>query len=200
MHWLPHTNVQITACYIIVIIIPWYTLITVTHACRVSLFFSYGSWFMLHVLLFHFTVCMLYDCFLLLIWISHYWTWELLICDMWNPTSIVPASRYIVPVILFPFPVILFYAINRTLVSYHVTRIMYCICSCYNVYLTYQIIKLTGVWGRLDGWLDHIGWMSGSIVHPTAGDGIVLATICYSWAPVSRYVLAHWDSRYKLQP
>ena len=29
---------------------------------------------------------------------SRYWTWELLICDMWNPTSIVPVSRYIVPV------------------------------------------------------------------------------------------------------
>ena len=27
-----------------------------------------------------------------------YWTWELLICDMWTPTSIVPVSRYIVPV------------------------------------------------------------------------------------------------------
>jgi len=25
-----------------------------------------------------------------------YWTWELLICDMWNSTSIVPVSRYIV--------------------------------------------------------------------------------------------------------
>jgi len=31
-----------------------------------------------------------------------YWTWELLVCDMWNPTSIVPVSRYIVLVILFP--------------------------------------------------------------------------------------------------
>ena len=56
---------------------------------------------------------------------SRYWTWELLICNMWNPTSIVPVSRYIVPVILFPFPVILFYAINRAQVQlscypYHV--------------------------------------------------------------------------------
>ena len=105
---------------------------------------------------------------------SRYWTWELLICDMWNPTSIVP-------VILFPFPVILFllycscFSLYCSMLStelwssYHVNRIMYCICSCYIVYLTYQIIKLTGVWGRLDGWLDHIGWMSGSIVCPTAG-------------------------------
>jgi len=96
------------------------------------------------------------------------------------------------PHLLFMFPVILFmlYCSRFSLYcsmlstelwsSYHVTRIMYCICSCYIVYLTYQIIKLTGVWGRLDGWLDHIGWMSGSIVRPTAGDGVVLATICYS--------------------
>ena len=56
---------------------------------------------------------------------SRYWTWELLIRDIWNPTSIVPVSCYIVPVILFSFPVILCYAINRALVQlscypYHV--------------------------------------------------------------------------------
>ena len=114
--------------------------ITVTHACVVSLFLSYGSLFILHVLLFHVTVFMLYDCFLLLIWISRYWTWELLICDMWNPT-------FIVPVILFPFPVILFllYCSRFSLYcstlstelwsSYHVTRIMYSSYSCYIVYL-----------------------------------------------------------------
>ena len=34
---------------------------------------------------------------------SRYWTWELLICDMWNPTSIVPVSRYIVPVSRYIF-------------------------------------------------------------------------------------------------
>jgi len=66
--------------------------ITVTCACHV--FIS-----LLHVQsMFHVTVFMLYNCFLLLIWISRYWTCELLICNMWNPTSIVPVSRYIVPV------------------------------------------------------------------------------------------------------
>ena len=66
--------------------------ITVTRACHV--FIS-----LLHVQsMFHVTVFMLYNCFLLLIWISRYWTCELLICNMWNPTSIVPVSRYIVPV------------------------------------------------------------------------------------------------------
>ena len=43
--------------------------ITVTHACMISLFLPYGSPFIVHVLLFHVTVFMVYDCFLLLIWI-----------------------------------------------------------------------------------------------------------------------------------
>ena len=100
--------------------------ITVTHVCVVSIFLSYGSPCLLHVLLFHVPVFMLYDWFLLQ-WYgySRYWTWELLICYMWTSTSIVHVSRYIVHVILFPFLVILFYAINRTLVQlscypYHV--------------------------------------------------------------------------------
>jgi len=100
------------------------------------------------------------------------------------------------PHLLFPFPVILIllycsrFPLYGSMLStelrssYHDTRIMYCIYSCYLVYLTYQIIKITWVWGRLDGWLDHIGWMFGSIVRPTAGDGVVLATVCYS-----RYML-----------
>ena len=107
---------------------------TSVHACIVAIFSSSLS--ILHVLLFHVTVFMLYDCSMLLYscymivschWYgySRYWTWELLIRDMWNPTSIVPVSCYIVPVILFPFPVILFYAINRAQVQlscypYHV--------------------------------------------------------------------------------
>ena len=94
--------------------------ITVTPACRISLFLSYGSSFRLPVLLFPVIRCMLYACFPLLILLiplldtcsrywygcSRYWTRELLICYTWNPTSIVPVSSYIVHVILFPFPVI----------------------------------------------------------------------------------------------
>jgi len=115
------------------------------------------------------------------------------------PHLLFPFPVILFPVILFPFPVILFYAITRAQVQLTCYRIMYCICSCYLVYLTYQIIKITWGWGRLDGWLGHIGWMYWiHIVCPTAGDGVVLATICYSWAPV--IVLAHWDSRYMLQP
>ena len=101
--------------------------ITVTHACHV--FIS-----LLHVQsMFNVTIFMLYDCFLLLIWISRYWTWELLICDMWNPTSIVPVSRYIVlishyivlcyqqssgPVILLPVSCTVFVLV--TLYTWHI--------------------------------------------------------------------------------
>ena len=76
---------------------------------------------------------------------------------------------YIVPVILFMlycsrYPLYCSTLSTELWSSYHVTRIMYCMCSCYSVYLTYQIIKLTWVWGRLDGWLDLIGWCTGSIL------------------------------------
>jgi len=82
-----------------------YTHRTSVHACVGSIFLSYGSPCILHVFLFHVPVFMLYDWFLLQ-WCgySRYWTWELLICDMWTSTSIVPVilfllycSRYIVP-------------------------------------------------------------------------------------------------------
>jgi len=48
-----------------------------------------------------------------------------------------------IPHLLFPFPVILFplycSRLSTELMScYHVTRIMYCICSCYLVYLTHK--------------------------------------------------------------
>ena len=124
--------------------------------------------------------------------------------DMRYVESHIYCSRSIVPVILFllycsRFPLYCSMLSTELRSCYHVTYIMYCICSCYIVYFKYQIIKITWVWGRLDGWLDLIGWMYWiHIVCPTAGDGVVLATICYSWAPV--IILAHWDSRYMLQP
>ena len=66
---------------------------TSVHACIVSIFLSYESLYILHVLLFHvIPAFLLYDCFLLCY--SRYWLHELLICDVWNPTSIVPVSRY----------------------------------------------------------------------------------------------------------
>ena len=162
--------------------------ITVTHACLVSLFLSDGSPCILHVVLFH---VIRYSYYMI---VSRYWycyarSWlhELLICTVWNPTAIVSH-----------FPLSCFMLSTELMSCYRITCTMSRTCSCYTI--EWKIIKIIWVWGRLDGWLDHIGWLSGSIVCPTAGDGVVLATICYSWAPVSRYVLAHWDSCYMLQP
>ena len=112
----------------------WYTVIswshipatyahrTSVHACVVSIFLSYESPCILHVLLFHvIPVFLLYDCFLLLIWIFP--LLDMRIVDRRYVESHIDC--YIVPVILIPFPVILFYAINRALVQlscypYHV--------------------------------------------------------------------------------
>ena len=69
-----------------------------------------------------------------------YWTWELLICDMWE--SHIYCSRF--PLYCSCFPLYCSMLSTELKSSYHVTRIMYCIGSRYIVYLTYQIIKLTG--------------------------------------------------------
>ena len=42
-----------------------------------------------------------------------------------------------------------------------------------------NIIDTTWGWGRLDGWLGLVGWMSRSIVSPTVGDTVVLATFSF---------------------
>ena len=99
--------------------------IPVTHACMISFFLSYGFPFILHV--FHVTVFMLYDCFLLLIWIFP--LLDMRAVDMRYVESHIDCD--IVPVILFPFPIILFYAINRALVQlscypYHEVRVSWC--------------------------------------------------------------------------
>ena len=145
MHGLPH------AILLIVIIVTWILDISLLH---MHVWFLYSchmdprSYYMYC----HVTVFMLYECFLLLIWLFP-------ILDM----RAIDMQYVEIPHLLFPFPVILFslYCSRFPLYcsmlstelwsSYHVTRIMYYICSCYIVYLTYQIIKLTGVWGRLDG-------------------------------------------------
>ena len=100
--------------------------ITITHACMVSLFLSYGSPCILHVLLFHvIPVFLLYDYFPLLILIVPLldtWAVDMRLCG--------------IPHLLFPFPVIVFYAINRA----HVML------SCYmyhilHLFLIYYIVK-----------------------------------------------------------
>ena len=101
MHKLPHYH-----CYTCLLCLH----ITATHA----LLLSYGSPFILHVLLCHVTVFMLQDCFLLLIRIF-------LILDMWYYCFLLLIwtfllldmravdMRYVgIPHLLFPFPGILF--------------------------------------------------------------------------------------------
>jgi len=176
-----HTHARTTAFHISVIIVTWMLDTLLSHV-HTSLLHMLTTRVYMHVLflsschrdhrtsdMYYCSMLSLYSSYMIVhcYWYgySRYWTWELLICD---PT-------YIVPVILFPFPVILFLYCSRLSLycsmlstelwsSYHVTRIMYSSYSCYIVYLTYQIIKLTWVWGKLDGWLDLIGWCTGSIL------------------------------------
>ena len=101
--------------------------ITVTHACMVSLFLSYGSLFLLHVLLFHaIPVFLLYD-------------WLIPVTDLVIPGTGYMSCRYAmcgIPHLLFPFPVILFYAINRAhvMLSCYMYHVLY-------LFLIYCIVK-----------------------------------------------------------
>ena len=94
-----YTNARTTACHILGCYHRYMDSrhITVTHACMVSLFLSYGFPFILHVLLFHGTVVMLYDCFLLLIRIFP--ILDMRAVDMRCVESHIYCSRYIVPVL-----------------------------------------------------------------------------------------------------
>jgi len=97
-----HITTRTTAFHISMIIIRIYVMLTCYSytSCVISISLSYRPPCLLHVLLFHVTVFMLYDCFLLLIWIFP--LLDMRAVDMQyvgrNPISIVPVSRYIVPV------------------------------------------------------------------------------------------------------
>jgi len=102
---------------------------TSVHACIVSHLLSYDSPCILHKLLFHVPVFMLYDCFLLLIWIFS--ILDMRAVDMRYVESHIYCSCYIVPVILFPlycsrFPLYCSMLSTELWSSYHVIRIMYC--------------------------------------------------------------------------
>jgi len=93
--------------------------ITVTHACMVSIFLSYRSPFILHVIL-------MYSCYMIVsrycYCYSRYWIHEPLICDVWNPTSII--SR---------FPLSCFVLSTELMLCYRVTCTISCTCSWYTV-------------------------------------------------------------------
>ena len=118
-----------------------------------------------------------HNCILVLILIFCYWIRELLICDVQNPTSMV-----------FRFPLSCFMLSTELMSYYHVTCSMHCTCSCYVVYFKYNKDNL-GM-GRLDGWLDLIGWMYWIHIYPTTGDGSAGYRLYIApWAPVSRFLL-----------
>ena len=119
-----HTIISYSCVYIfIVILVTWILGISVTHAYMASL----SS--------FHMDPCA-YTCII----VPCYPVWLFHVTDMDTPVTghescwyaicgiphrLLYCSHYIVPVLLFPFPVILFYAINRALVQlscypYHV--------------------------------------------------------------------------------
>jgi len=82
--------------------------------------------------------------------------------DMWYVESHIYCSR---------FPLYCSMLSTELRSSYQVNCIMYCICACY-----IKIIKITWVWGRLDGWLDLIGWCTGSILLVPLQGTVVLPT------------------------
>ena len=94
-----------------------YVHLTGIHACIVSIFLSYGSPFILHVLLCHvIPVFMLHDYFPLLILIF-------LLLDTWAVDMRCVKSH----IYYFSFPVILIYAINRAhvLLSWYMYHVLY---------------------------------------------------------------------------
>jgi len=161
-----HWYMDITLHGLLHFILAWssYTFMftLVTHACMDSLFLSYGSPFMLHVLLLYSwhmdpRACYMYyysmlldSCYTIVSYYGYgyswYWTCERLICDMWE--SHISCSRfpvyyswYLVHDILFMwycsrFPLHGAMLSTELRSNYHVTRIMYSSCSCYIVYLT----------------------------------------------------------------
>jgi len=142
-----HITARTTAFHISVIIIHIYVMFTYHGYTCMSGFFLRVIWIPVHITCIIVPCCMLYDCFMLLIWIIP--LLDMRAVDMRYVESHIYCSRF--PLYCSHFP--LYYSTLSTELRscYHVTCIMYCTCSCYIVYLTYQIIKLTWVWGRLDG-------------------------------------------------
>ena len=124
-------------------------------ACMVSLVLSYGFPFILHVLLCHVIIFMLYGCFLLLIWIFP--LLDMRAVDMHYVEFHIYCSRF--PLYCSRFPLYCSMLSTELMSCYHVTRIMYCNCSCYLVYLTHK--DHLGMWEtwrlirsyRVDVWI-----------------------------------------------
>ena len=140
MHGQPHFIFLVQLCHVYISLLHVHVMFTYhCYTCMsclhitviVSLFLSYGFPFILHVLLFHGTIVMLYDCFLLLIWLFP--ILDMRAVDMRYVESHIYCSRYIVPVFRYIVPLYcscfsLYCSMLSTELwsSYHVTRIMYC--------------------------------------------------------------------------
>jgi len=167
--------------YITVTCIHWYTCIYYFYIDHFSYYMDYCYMYI--------TVFPLHDCFPLLILIFP--LLDMSVVDMWcvelSATWIQvmgPTSR----ISHLLFLIILFHAINRA----------YAMLSCYMyqalyLFLIYCVVKDNkdnlGM-GRLDSWLDLIGWMYWIYIYPTAGDGNAGYRLYIApWALVSRFLL-----------
>ena len=145
-------------------------------------------WFLYSCHMDHRSYCMSNCCMYILIFQLHDY-FPLLIFSLLD-TRAVDMRCVESHIYCFPFPVILFHAINRAqvMVSYYMYHVPY-------LFLLYCIMKDNkenlGM-GRLDGWLGLVGWLSGSIVSHCRGRGLSLihiwrcrrSTLCRSrWSP-----------------
>ena len=78
---------------------------------------------------------------------------------------LIPASRYLV---------ICYQQSSSPVIMLHVP----CTILVLAMQCSLNIMNITWGWGRLDDWLSLVGWISGSIVNPTAGDVVGLVTAC----------------------
>ena len=160
MHRLPHFILLLPLCHVYISLLHMHVMFPYPYYTRIYGFSILFIWILVHI------TCLIVPCYRIHI------LWLFPVTNMDMPVTGHESCWYAIcgiPHLLFPFPVIVFplycscFPLYCSILSTelrscdHVTRIIYCNYSCYIVYLTYQIIKLTWVWGRLDGWLDLIG-------------------------------------------
>ena len=149
--------------------------ITVIYACIVHMDHrSYCmSYFCMYILVF-----LLHDCFSLLIFslldMSVCWY---AMCETKCYMDLSHGATSRIPHLL--------YIIFRYLISWYqqsscpmIVLLVPCTVLVLDILCSSNIMNITWGWERLDSWLGLVGWMSGSIVSPTAGDVVGLATVC----------------------
>ena len=120
-------------------------------------------------------------------------TWLFLVTDNYIPVTRYVSSWYAmcgISHLLFPVSrhlILCYQHSSCPVIMLHVSCTVLVLATLY----TLNIIKITWGWGRLDGWLDLIGWMYWiHIVSPTAWDGSAGYRLYIDpWTPISRFVL-----------